>query len=71
MKRFFLWAAIILASLVLLVLAAAYGLRHWIGTEDFRTRVQAQASAALGVPVKLAGLDVTVWPLPAVVVARK
>jgi uncharacterized protein involved in outer membrane biogenesis len=68
MKRFFLWATIILASLVLLVLAAAYGLRHWIGTEDFRTRVQAQASAALGVPVKLDGLDVSVWPLPAVVV---
>lgn len=68
MKRFFLWTAAILVGLVLLVLAAAFGLQRWIGTEDFRTRVQREASAALGVPVKLDGLDVSVWPLPAVVV---
>jgi uncharacterized protein involved in outer membrane biogenesis len=52
--------------LVLLLGAVAVALQQWVGTDDFRTRVSQQASAALGVPVVLGRISVDVWPLPAV-----
>jgi hypothetical protein len=37
-----------------------------VSTDDFRQRVEREASAALGVPVALDHVAVDVWPLPAV-----
>jgi len=44
----------------------AYTLHRWVSTDDFRQRVEREASAALGVPVALDHVAVDVWPLPAV-----
>lgn len=57
--------ALALALLLGLPLAGLSALQHWIGSDDFRARVEREASDALGVPVKLERLDVDVWPLPA------
>jgi len=57
--------ALALALLLGLPLAGLWALQHWIGSDDFRARVEHEASDALGVPVKLERLDVDVWPLPA------
>lgn len=66
MKRILWILAAILASLVLLLAAVLWGLQRWVGGDDFRARVQAQAQAALGVPVTLGAVQVDAWPLPAV-----
>jgi hypothetical protein len=66
MKRIAKWLAVGAGVVVLLLGAVALALRHWIGTEDFRSRVAQQVSAALGVPVELGRITVDVWPLPAV-----
>ena len=59
--------AAIAALLFILVLAGvALALQFWLRTDDFRQRVEREASAALGVPLKLGRLSVDVWPLPAV-----
>lgn len=57
--------ALALALLLGLPLAGLWALQHWIGSDDFRARIEREASDALGVPVKLERLDVDVWPLPA------
>jgi len=44
----------------------AFTLHRWVSTDDFRQRVEREASAALGLPVTLGGVAVDVWPLPAV-----
>jgi len=41
-------------------------LQRWVGSDDFRGRLQAQAEAVLGVPVALGRLHVDPWPVPAV-----
>lgn len=56
--------------LVLVCLGLAWGLTQWLDSADFRARVQTQASAAVGVPVKLEGLSVRLWPQPAVAVSQ-
>jgi uncharacterized protein involved in outer membrane biogenesis len=66
MKRFAKWLLGILLGLVLLLAAVAVALQHWVGSEDFRTRVGQQISTALGVPVQLGRISVDVWPVPAV-----
>ena len=48
--------------------AALLALNFWISTDDFRTRVQRQASEALGVPFGFDRLVVDPWPVPAVAV---
>jgi uncharacterized protein involved in outer membrane biogenesis len=70
MKAFVKWLAIVLAGIVVLLAAVAFALRQWIGTDDFRTRVSQQISAAAGVPVQLGHLTIDLWPLPAVAVDR-
>lgn len=60
------WTAAALVALALLVAAVLFALQRWVGTDDFRSRVQAQAASALGVPVKLGAIEVDAWPLPAV-----
>jgi hypothetical protein len=58
-----------LGLLGLVVLAVAgYGLHRWLGTDDFRARVEREASARLGVTVRLSALKVAAWPVPAVAV---
>ncbi|GAB3662786.1 AsmA family protein [Ramlibacter alkalitolerans] len=66
MAKFLKWAAIFLAAFLLLLIGVAVALQHWVRTDDFRARVEQQASAALGVPLRLGRLSVDLWPLPAV-----
>jgi uncharacterized protein involved in outer membrane biogenesis len=66
MAKFVKWAAIVCAAFVLLLIGVAVALQHWLRTDDFRQRVEQQASAALGVPLRLGRLSVDLWPLPAV-----
>jgi len=58
-----LWLAL---AAVLLLAGVALALHGWVGSDDFRQRVQQEASAALGLPVAVGGIDVALWPLPAV-----
>lgn len=66
MARLFKWLASGLVAFVLLLVAVAVSLQYWLRTDDFRARVEREATAALGVPLKLGRLSVDLWPLPAV-----
>lgn len=52
--------------MLLLVAGLACALHRWVATDDFRLRMEQRAGAALGVPVRMAQVNVSVWPLPAV-----
>src|SRR6059058_1300037 len=62
------WVGVAFVGVVLLLVAVAMALQYWLRTDDFRSRVEQQASAALGVPLKLGRLSIDLWPLPAVAV---
>ena len=66
MAKLLKWAAIAAVAFLLLLAGVAFALQSWLRTDDFRTRVERQAGAALGVPLKLGKLSVDLWPLPAV-----
>ena len=66
MARLVKWIAIGAALFALLLVGVAMALQHWLRTDGFRTRVESEATAALGVPLKLGRLSVDLWPLPAV-----
>lgn len=66
MRKLIKWGTIAVAAFVLLLVVVALVLQHWLRTDDFRTRVEREASAALGAPLKLGRLSVDLWPLPAV-----
>ncbi|UUZ72333.1 AsmA family protein [Polaromonas sp. P1(28)-8] len=66
MAKVFKWAVYVSLGLAVLLAAVAFTLHRWVSTNDFRQRVEREASAALGVPVTLARVTVDVWPLPAV-----
>lgn len=66
MARYFKWLLWALLALVLLLGAIAFALHRWVGSDDFRQRVEREAGAALGVPVVVGSMTVDVWPLPAV-----
>jgi hypothetical protein len=66
MTKIFKWLAVIALGLVLLFLALAFALHRWVSTDDFKQRVTAEASTALGVPVALGSIRVDMWPVPAV-----
>lgn len=66
MRKLIKWGAISIAALLLLLVGVALVLQHWLRTDDFRTRVEREGSAALGAPLKLGRLSVDLWPLPAV-----
>lgn len=68
MAKLLKWVAILVAAFVLLLVAVAIGLQAWLRTDDFRSRVEHEASTALGVPLKLGKLSIDLWPLPAVAV---
>jgi hypothetical protein len=60
--RVLAWVAVLLC---LLLVGVVLALHRWAGSEDFRQRLVTEASAALGVPVHLDSVGVTLWPLPA------
>ncbi|HEX2546385.1 MAG TPA: AsmA family protein [Ramlibacter sp.] len=66
MAKLLKWAAIALAGFAVLLVAVAFALQAWLRTDDFRSRVEREAAAVLGVPIKLGRLSVDLWPLPAV-----
>ncbi|MES1978179.1 MAG: hypothetical protein V4451_09090 [Pseudomonadota bacterium] len=66
MARYFKWLLVVLLALVLLLAAVIFALHRWVGSDDFRQRVEREAGAALGVPVVVGSMTVDVWPLPAV-----
>lgn len=70
MKRVLKWLAVVVVLLVLLLAGTALALHQWVNTDDFRQRAEREATAALGVPLKLGALSVDVWPLPAVAVDK-
>lgn len=70
MKRFVKWSAAAVIGLVVVLAAVALALQHWVGSEDFRSRVAAHIDASLGVPVELGAVTVDVWPVPAVALDR-
>lgn len=66
MAKIFKWLVFLALGLMLLLAAVAFTLHRWVSTDDFRQRMEREASAALGVPVSLRRVAVDVWPLPAV-----
>ncbi|UUZ70220.1 hypothetical protein LP416_14450 [Polaromonas sp. P2-4] len=66
MTKLFKWLVYLALGLTLLLAAVVFTLQRWVSTDDFRQRVEREASAALGVPVTLDHVAVDVWPLPAV-----
>lgn len=65
MKSGLRWLLVGVLGVLLLASAAALLLQRWARSDDFRARVEQQASAALGAPLKLRSLSVELWPLPA------
>lgn len=66
MSKVLKWAAIVLVAGALLLAGVAMALQYWLRTDDFRSRVEREATLALGVPLRLGRLSVDLWPLPAV-----
>ncbi len=66
MARYFKWLLWALLALVLVLAAVIFALHRWVGSDDFRQRIEREAGTALGVPVVVGSMTVDVWPLPAV-----
>ena len=66
MTKIYKWLFFTALALMLLLLLAVLGLHRWINTDDFRQRIEHDASVALGVPVAVGSIQVAIWPLPAV-----
>ena len=66
MFKIFKWLAVLALGVVLLFAALVFALHRWVSTDDFKQRVTAEATTALGVPVALGSISVDVWPVPAV-----
>lgn len=65
MRRVVRWGS--WAGLLLLLVGAALLVVHrWVSGEEFRQRVQTEVEAALGVPLRLGSVGVTVFPLPGI-----
>lgn len=66
MKRPLKWSLLTLVALLALLAVLLLLAHRWVSTDDFRRRVEQEASTALGVPLRLAGVGVTLWPLPGI-----
>lgn len=66
MAKLFKWLVFLALGLMVVLAVVAYTLHRWVSTDDFRQRVEREATAALGVPVALDRVAVDIWPLPAV-----
>ena len=58
-----------LAAAVVLCLAW-FAAQSWLGSADFRVRVESAASAQAGVPVRLGRVALDVWPVPGVALEK-
>lgn len=67
MQKFAKWLLLVFVLTCMLLSAGLFALQRWIGTDDFRVRVQDSAGEALGRSVRLGALAVDILPLPAVV----
>jgi uncharacterized protein involved in outer membrane biogenesis len=68
LPRFAKWLLAALVALAVLVVAALFVLQQWVGTDDFRQRVEREASLALGFEVKVERIGLDWWPIPALAV---
>lgn len=66
MARWLKFGLLLLGVAALGLAAVALALQHWVGSADLRQRIEREASAALGVPVRVGLVAVDLWPLPAV-----
>ena len=66
MSRWLRIVSLLLGLAVLALAGVVLALQYWVGTADFRGRIEREASAALGVPVKLRSVSVDLWPVPSV-----
>jgi AsmA protein len=67
MKRIGTWIAVAVAAIVVLVLVALVAVPFLVDTPRIQALIANTASQALGRPVKFAGVSVSVFPRPAVV----
>ena len=68
MSRWIRIVSVLLGLAVLALAALVLALQHWVASGDFRGRIEREASAALGVPVRVRAVSVDLWPIPAVAV---
>lgn len=66
MAKLFKWFFILLALAGLLGVVAAVSLHYWLGSGDFRTRIELESTEFVGVPVALSRVHLTFWPQPAI-----
>jgi hypothetical protein len=62
-RKYLLWA---LGALLLVLAVVLLVVQRWISSDEFRLRVEQEATAVLGVPLKLERVGLTLWPLPGV-----
>ncbi|WP_210542984.1 hypothetical protein [Rhodoferax sp. PAMC 29310] len=68
MNKALKWISVTGLAAGVLVVGSVWGLQTWLGSADFKARVEREATQSLGVGVKLGGIEVSVFPKPAVVV---
>lgn len=62
-RKYWFWA---LGALLLVLAATLLVVQRWVSSDEFRLRVEQEATAVLGVPLKLERVGLTLWPLPGV-----
>lgn len=66
MTKILRWVLVAALAVVLLLAGVSLVLQGWVSSDGFRQRMEREASAVLGLPVQLGGIEVALWPLPAV-----
>jgi uncharacterized protein involved in outer membrane biogenesis len=62
-RQYLLWTV---GALLLVLGAALLVVQRWVSSDEFRSRVEQEAAAVLGVPLTLERVGLTLWPLPGV-----
>lgn len=70
MKRALIWLFLVLVTLLVLLLLGVWLAQRWVGTDDFRHRVEQQVGSALGVELQLGAIEVSLWPVPSLALER-